>query len=102
MLKKLNLNRFLIVFNNGVYDLEKNIFRDSLSSDNMTLSVNYDYICQHTENYDDLSKFLSDIQPNDIERDFLLTYISHALYGNMLEWFTILTGCGRNGKSKLI
>ena len=46
--------------------------------------------------------FLSDIQPNDDERDFLLTYLSHALYGNMLEWFTILTGVGRNGKSKFI
>ena len=47
-------------------------------------------------------QFIEGIQPNEEEREFLLTYLSHALYENMLEWFTILTGAGRNGKSKLI
>ena len=32
----------------------------------------------------------------------MLTYLSVGLIGNLLELFTILTGCGRNGKSKLI
>jgi putative DNA primase/helicase len=32
----------------------------------------------------------------------MLTYISIGLIGNLLELFTILTGCGRNGKSKLV
>lgn len=32
----------------------------------------------------------------------MLTYLSIGLAGNQLELFTILTGCGRNGKSKLI
>jgi putative DNA primase/helicase len=32
----------------------------------------------------------------------MLTYLSIGLIGNLLELFTILTGCGRNGKSKLI
>ena len=32
----------------------------------------------------------------------MLTYLSIGLVGNLLELFTILTGCGRNGKSKLI
>lgn len=47
-------------------------------------------------------KFLHDILPNEAEYEYFLTYLSQALYGNTLELFTILTGIGRNGKSKLI
>lgn len=100
--KNLNKNKHLIVFKNGVYDLKKYIFRDGVPSDNVTISIDYDYIPRHSKKYGELLKFLKDIQPNEEEREFLLTYLSHALYENMLEWFTILTGEGRNGKSKLI
>lgn len=100
--KNLDTNSYLIIFKNGVYDLKEHIFRDGKPSDNMTMTVGYDYKNEHTENYDQLVHFLDDIQPDKKERDFLLTYLSLALYGNILEWFTILTGEGRNGKSKLI
>jgi phage/plasmid-associated DNA primase len=46
--------------------------------------------------------FIQDIQPNKEERDYMLTYLSIGLIGNLLELFTILTGSGRNGKSKLV
>ena len=52
--------------------------------------------------YQELLNFLEDILPNKDERDYTLTYLSIGLVGNLLELFTILTGCGRNGKSKLI
>lgn len=100
--KNLDSNDYLLVFNNGVYDLKTNIFRDGIPDDNMSMSMDYDYINKHSNKNEELLNFLSDIQPNDDERNFLLTYLSHALYGNMLEWFTILTGGGRNGKSKLV
>jgi P4 family phage/plasmid primase-like protien len=101
--KSLNSNRFLLVFSNGVYDLKSYTFRDGMPSDCMSMSVGYDYIEKHSDNFNGLQQFLSDIQPEKEERDFLLTYLSHALYGNMLEWFTIFTGSGgRNGKSKFI
>jgi len=100
--KNLDSDRTLIVFNNGVYDLKTHEFRDGKQTDNMSLSVNYDYISKHSKNYNQLTNFLSDIQPDKNDREFLLTYLSHALYGNTLEWFTILIGGGRNGKSKLI
>lgn len=101
-LKFLDSNRNLLVFNNGVYDLETHTFRDGKPTDYMSMSVGYDYQNSFSQNSVDLLTFLSDIQPDEAERDFLLTYLSHALYGNMLEWFTILTGNGRNGKSKFI
>jgi hypothetical protein len=100
--KKLDSNNHLIGFNNGVFDLEIFQFRDGKPDDYITLSVGYDYSPQHTNKYDELLQFLQDIQPDKEERDYMLTYLSIGLIGNLLELFTILTGSGRNGKSKLI
>ena len=100
--KKLDNNNYLLGFNNGVYDLKKFVFREGKPNDFISLSTGYDYQEKHTEKYGDLLKFFEDIQPNKEERDYMLTYLSIGLVGNLLELFTILTGCGRNGKSKLI
>jgi len=101
-IQKLDSNNNLIGFNNGVYDLNTFIFRDGKSDDYITMTVGYDYNDNHTLKYNDLLQFLQDIQPNKEERDYMLTYLSIGLVGNLLELFTILTGCGRNGKSKLV
>ena len=100
--KKLNSNKNLVGFNNGIFDLEKNEFRDGCPTDYISMSVGYDFTYNHTDKYEELLTFLEDIQPNKEERDYMLTYLSIALFGNALELFTILTGCGRNGKSKLV
>jgi P4 family phage/plasmid primase-like protien len=100
--KKLNTNNNLLGFNNGVYDLSKLEFREGKPNDYISISTSYDYIANHTEYHKDLIQFLEDIQPNQEEREYMLTYLSIALIGNILELFTILTGNGRNGKSKLI
>jgi len=100
--KNLDKNNFLIGFNNGVYDLKTFEFRDGKPEDLLTMSVRYDYNDNHTDKYNDLLTFLNDIQPNKEDRDYMLTYLSIGLVGNLLELFTILTGTGRNGKSKLI
>jgi hypothetical protein len=96
-IKKLDNNNILIGFNNGIYDLQKFEFRKGEPTDYITMTVGYDYQENHTEKYNDLLKFLEDIQPNKEERDYMLTYLSVGLVGNLLELFTILTGCGRNG-----
>lgn len=100
--KKLDTNSSLICFNNGVYDLDKHIFRDGTPEDLLTMSVGYKYSPNKSKEYDSLLHFLNDIQPDKKEREYLLTFLSTALFGNSLELFTILTGKGRNGKSKLI
>jgi P4 family phage/plasmid primase-like protien len=100
--KKLDTNNNLLGFENGIYDLSKFEFREGKQEDYISLSVGYDYIETHTDHHKDLLQFLEDIQPNEEERDYMLTYLSIALIGNQLELFTILTGSGRNGKSKLI
>jgi hypothetical protein len=102
-LRNLNANQNLIVFNNGVYDLLTYTFRDGQPSDRMSMTVGYDFVDHYSDNFDEFKQYLSDIQPNKEDRDFLLTYLSLALYGNTLEFFTILTGnLGRNGKTKFI
>jgi len=100
--KKLDSYSNLIGFNNGVFDLNTFQFRNGKPEDFITMTVGYNYSPNHTEKYPELLTFLQDIQPNKQELDYMLTYLSIGLVGNLLELFTILTGCGRNGKSKLI
>ena len=100
--KKLDTNSYLIGFNNGIYDLKTHAFRDGNQDDRITMSVGYDYSDKKSDAYTNLIQFLKDIQPDQKEREYLLTFLSTALFGNSLELFTILTGKGRNGKSKLI
>jgi P4 family phage/plasmid primase-like protien len=98
----LDSNNYLLGFDNGVYDLKTFEFRAGIPNDYITMSVGYDYNNNHTNKYNELLKFLEDILPNKEERDYILTYLAIGLVGNILELFTILTGNGRNGKSKLI
>ena len=100
--KKLNTKQYLIGFNNGIYDISTHTFRDGKMDDYVSLSTGYNYVSKHTKNHKKLLKFLEDIQPNKNDHDYLLTYISTAFLGNTLELFTVLTGNGRNGKSKFI
>jgi P4 family phage/plasmid primase-like protien len=98
----INTKQNLIGFNNGVYDLSTLEFRAGKIDDYITLGVNYDYTDKYTKNKDKLIKFLEDIQPKKEEREYLLTYISTGLFGNILQYFTILSGNGSNGKSVFI
>lgn len=109
--ESLNKNQHLIVFNNGVYDLRTFAFRDGLPTDCMSRSVDYDYIDTHTDKFNDLLQFLSDIQPKKQDREAMLVYLSRALFLDSedcedreeLKRFIIFYGySGRNGKSKLI
>jgi P4 family phage/plasmid primase-like protien len=99
---KLDSDNYLVGFNNGIYDMRTYEFRNGTPEDYITLSVGYDYSDKYTEKFPELLKFLNDIQPNPEEYEYMMTFLSIGLIGNVLELFTILTGCGRNGKSKLV
>lgn len=100
---KLDSKSYLLGFNNGVYDFNQMIFRKSEPEDYVSMTCGYDYVENHTNNLEKLKKFLSDSQSDEKQLDYLLTSISSCLSGkNFEELFTILTGVGRNGKSKLI
>ena len=94
---------YLIGFNNGVYDLNEMKFRKGRVEDMISMSCNYDFKEEYSPNKENLLIFLKEILPVDEVRDYFLTYLSSCLTGlNICELFTILTGKGRNGKSKLI
>ena len=60
-------------------------FREGNPTDYITMTVGYDYVNKHTNKYNDLIKFLEDIQPNKDERDYMLTYLSIGLVGNLIR-----------------
>lgn len=100
--QKLDTNQNLIGFENGIYDLLKNEFRNGLPEDFISMSTGYNYVSTYSNRYEELLKFLHDILPDEKEYEYFMLYLSHGLHGNVLELFTILTGVGRNGKSKIL
>lgn len=101
--EKLDSDQNLIGFNNGVYDLKKCQFRRGEPNDYVSMTTRYNYNHEYSDKKQELIQFIEDILPNSADREYFLLYLSHALYGNTLELFTILTGStGRNGKSKVI
>lgn len=91
-LSLLDSNSNLIGFDNGVYDLENNEFRDGRPEDYVSMTVGYNYTNEYSKYYNELSLFLENIFQDKAERDYFLMYLSTGLYGNILEYFTILTG----------
>lgn len=104
-LNNLDENRNLICFNNGIYDLEKMIFRDGLPQDYISLCTNTDYkeYDSNDENIKSLNKYFEQVHPNENIRNYVLNLLSSYLSGHIAdEKFIIWTGTGANSKSKLV
>jgi P4 family phage/plasmid primase-like protien len=118
--KSLNNNPYLIGFENGVFDLrleemtdedsnKKKVylgFRKGIPEDRISFSTGYDYNDKYSENNQyikEINKFIKKIQPCDDMREYILRLFASYLDGKNRELqFRIFTGCGNNGKSKLI
>ena len=103
--EKLDSNVNLLGFDNGVYDLEKMEFREGLPEDYISFSTGIDY--KEHEDDDELVNnvhaFLSQVLPIPAVKQYVLQVMSSMLSGKTGdEKFHIWTGCGGNGKSKLI
>jgi P4 family phage/plasmid primase-like protien len=102
---KLDENRYLLGFNNGVYDLKSNYFRNGRPEDYISMSTNCDYI-----KYDESDKqiinvynFFEQIQPDIDMRNYLLLKLSSFLEGIQRDQkFEIWTGTGANGKGRIL
>jgi P4 family phage/plasmid primase-like protien len=103
---RLDENKNLICFTNGVYDLENAIFREGRPEDYITLCTNNKYVPFDKINKSKLHtvrKFLVDIQPEEDVRNYILDLFASCLAGhNPDQKFNIWTGSGSNGKSVLI
>lgn len=104
-MEKLDENRYLIGFSNGVYDLKNNYFRNGIPEDYISMSTKCNYINYDESNKDIISvlNFFEQIQPDEQMREYLLTKLSSFLEGIQRDQkFEIWTGTGANGKGRII
>lgn len=100
-----NVNPYILGFNNGVYDLKNNIFRNALPEEYITITTGYDYkplsdIPQTKINK--MNDIINSIVDDPDEKDYILKVLSLGLIGeNMIEQFYLFLGCGSNGKGVL-
>lgn len=103
--EKLDANKDLLGFDNGVYDLKGGYFREGMPDDFITFSVGYDY-----ENYTidhpyvkEVLSYFHTIQRESPMKEYLLILLSSYISGhNKDQQFIIWTGVGSNGKSKTL
>jgi P4 family phage/plasmid primase-like protien len=102
--EKLNSNPYLLGFENGVYDLKNDEFRDGKQSDYLTFSTKNNYIPYdpENENVKEIYEFLGQIITNKNVLEYLLLILGRSLLGIPDEHFYIWTGKGSNSKSTLI
>ena len=94
---KLNENRDLIGFENGVYDLKNGLFRDGLPDDYITMSTGYDYteFKDNDPSMEFVNKYLSQVQRDPNLREYLMNLCSSYLDGHTFQQkFIIWTGSG--------
>lgn len=101
-LLKMNEQRELIGFENGVYDLSRGIFRDGSPDDYITFSTGLMY---KKFSYDDpevqeLQEYLSKVFVNENIRNYYLDFMCSCLMGgNKNKIFAVFTGQSDAGKS---
>lgn len=102
--KDFNSDPFLIGFNNGVYDLKKDEFRDYTYTDYITLSTKYDYKDIDYNNPDnvaikeELVKIFESIHPDEEHRLLNLQVLASGLDGRAYQKLFLFNGQGGNGK----
>ena len=79
LINKLNSN--VVCFNNGVYDIRQQTFRDGLPSDYNTFCVGYDYK-EYNENKPEITKinkFFNNVCSDKEAKDYMLNLMAHML-----------------------
>jgi P4 family phage/plasmid primase-like protien len=103
-MNKLDKKKNLIAFENGVYDIKTQIFRDGLAEDYLSkkLEYNWEGSVDGDEKTVFVNKVIEDILPDPEQRNYLMKAIASCLEGSNKECkFFINTGKGRNGKNLL-
>jgi P4 family phage/plasmid primase-like protien len=105
--KRLDSNKDIIAFNNGVLDLVNFEFRDGKPEDYLSFSTGIDYDPDRKyHEYDTwpaVETFMKQVLPDRVVRDYFLKHLATNLVGgNTAQKFHILTGSGSNGKSMIM
>lgn len=107
--KKLDSNKDLIAFNNGVLDMttENFVFREGKPEDCISFSTGIDYD-PNRKYYEypawpEVEEFIKKVLPDKTVRDYFVKHLAtNILGGNTAQKFHILTGSGSNGKSMIM
>jgi P4 family phage/plasmid primase-like protien len=100
--KKINSNRYLIGLQNGVYDLKKDLFREGLPEDYISLQMNVDYkkFSRHDYEYVEVQDYLSKVFPDkEILKYFMDISSDIFVGGNPNKLVSVWSGDGDNAKS---
>jgi P4 family phage/plasmid primase-like protien len=105
--KKVDSNKDLIAFNNGVLELDNNyLFRPGKPEDYMSFTTGIDYD-PDTPYYEypawpKVDTFIKRVLPDPEVREYFIKHLASNLFGgNPAQKFHILTGTGSNGKSMI-
>lgn len=96
-------NKYLLAFNNGVFDFEKMEFREGKKDDWITLCTYCDYVDydENNTNIKEVQDFLYKLLPHYEKREYTMKLIASCLSGHTFdEKFHLWTGTASNGKSK--
>jgi len=104
--KKMDENRYLLCFSNGVVDLKNKIFRDGYPQDYITKTTGIPYIPFDEEKNKNISNeiitFMEQLFPEQGLNKYMWDHLASVLIGeNINQTFNIYRGNGSNGKSLL-
>jgi P4 family phage/plasmid primase-like protien len=103
--ERLDSNKDLIGFDNGIYDLKNGCFRDGIPEDYVTITVGYDWI-EYEENHpyiNEIDEFFKSLMRENDMREYIMSLLASYLDGHTKQQKVIIwTGIGSNGKSVCI
>jgi P4 family phage/plasmid primase-like protien len=103
--EKLDSQSHLVCFENGVYDLDAQEFRDGHTEDYLSFTTGNAYVPYdpHHPQVQAVHRYLEQVLPKKHIRDYVLKVFSSYLHGAIRDQkFHIWTGTGSNSKSKLV
>ena len=97
----------LLCCNNCVIDFKEKRARQGQPDDYITKSTNIDYFAldqkKHGKIIAEINDFIAKLYPEEDIRNYMWEHLASCLIGiNYPQTFNIYTGCGSNGKSKLV
>jgi len=106
---QLDSNKYLLGFDNGVYDFENKKFRDGEAEDYISFSTKTKYFPfdknnkEHVKIKEEIDDFFYKVFPNEQLREYMWEHAAACLIGtNRNQKFNIYTGVGGNGKSVFV
>lgn len=90
---------YILPFNNGLYDLQENVFRPYKYNDYITQTTGYNYKSADETKKSKINRIIETIETDEQKRHLLLQILSTGLINKSHQVFVIMNGSGANGKS---